>query len=126
MKKSRLFTPGPVSMYPPALNAALEANVHHRTPEFKAVLSDVVGALKRILGSPEHVYLFASSGTGAMETAVTNLFSSGDRVIVASCGKFGERWIELAARFGLNAKILKYEYGSAVPPEDIERELRQH
>src|SRR5947209_750584 len=117
MKKNRLFTPGPVSMYPPALNAALEANVHHRTPEFKAVLSEVIESLKRIFGVTQHLYMFASSGSGAMETAVTNFFSPGDRVIVASCGKFGERWIELATRFGLNSKVLKYPYGSAVVPE---------
>src|SRR3990172_2000580 len=101
MIKSRLFTPGPVSMFPQALTAALHANIHHRTPEFKAILSDVVAALKRTLGNPEHVFLFASSGTGAMESAVTNFFSAGDEVLVASCGKFGERWIELAQRFPL-------------------------
>lgn len=124
MIKKRLFTPGPVSLYPPALNAALEANIHHRTSEFKAILGDVVSSLKRILGDPDHVYLFASSGTGAMETAVTNCFSPGDEVLVASCGKFGERWIELTARFGLKAKVLQYPYGEAVKPEDIEAELK--
>jgi aspartate aminotransferase-like enzyme len=126
MIKKRLFTPGPVSLYPPALNAALEANIHHRTSEFKAILSDVVFSLKRILGDPDHVYLFASSGTGAMESAVTNFFSPGDDVLVASCGKFGERWIELTAQFGLKASILQVPYGEAVNPDVLEKEMKAH
>jgi len=110
MIKSRLFTPGPVSVYPDALTASLDANIHHRTAEFKAILSDVMSRLKWILGNPDQAYLFASSGTGAMEAAVTNLFSSGEEVLVATCGKFGERWVELAQRFGLRSVLLRYEY----------------
>ena len=124
--KTRLFTPGPVSSYPPALSAALEANIHHRTPEFKEILTDVMGALKRVLGGPEHVFLFAASGTGAMESAVTNLFSAGDQVLVASCGKFGERWIELAQRFELQPHILKSPYGSAIRAEEVSAYLSKN
>jgi len=124
--KKRLFTPGPVSLYPPALSASLEANIHHRTPEFKAVLSDVVVSLQRVLGSPDQVYLFASSGTGAMESAVTNFFSAGEDVLVASCGKFGERWIELIERYGLRGTVLKFPYGEAVRPDEIQTALRSN
>src|SRR3990170_2425736 len=124
MIKSRLFTPGPVSLYPPALSVSLEANIHHRTPEFKAILSDVMARLKKILGNPDQAYLFTSSGTGAMESAVSNFFSEGDEVLVASCGKFGERWIELTQRFGLKPSLLKYPYGEAVDPADIEHSLK--
>src|SRR4026207_1037595 len=88
MIKSRLFTPGPVTLYPPALAAALEANIHYRSPEFKEILSKVVASLKWVLGNPDQVFLFASSGSGAMEAAVTNFFSPEDPVIIASCGKF--------------------------------------
>ncbi len=126
MIKKRLFTPGPVSVYPPALSASLESNIHHRTPEFKAILAEVVAALKRILGSPDELYLFASSGTGAMESAVTNFFSAGEEVLVASCGKFGERWIELVERYGLNATISKYAYGEPVQPDEIRAALRSN
>jgi len=124
--KKRLFTPGPVSLYPPALAAALEANIHHRTPEFKAVLSAVIGSLKRLLGNPDQLYLFASSGTGAMEASVVNFFSEGDQVLVASCGKFGERWIELADRFHLKSTVLQFPYGEAVNPTDIENALKSN
>ena len=126
MIKSRLFTPGPVSVYPDALTASLDANIHHRTAEFKAILSDVMSRLKWILGNPDQAYLFASSGTGAMEAAVTNLFSSGEEVLVATCGKFGERWVELAQRFGLRSVLLRYEYGNAVEPEGIDAALKSN
>ena len=126
MMKTRLFTPGPVSAYPPGLSAALEANIHHRTPEFKQILTDVVDSLKRVFGNPDHCFVFASSGTGAMEAAITNFFSPGDAVLVASCGKFGERWIELTQRFGLNSYILKSNYGEPVRASEIGSYLRNN
>jgi len=126
MLKNRLFTPGPVTLYPPALAAALDANIHHRTPEFKEILVDVIAALKRVLGEPDHVFLFASSGSGAMEAAVTNFFSPGDPVLVASCGKFGERWIELARRFGLQTHVLQSAYGEPAHADQIEEFLRKN
>jgi aspartate aminotransferase-like enzyme len=125
MFKNRLFTPGPVTLYPPALAAALEANIHHRTPEFKEILADVVAALKRVLGEPDSTFLFASSGSGAMEAAITNFFSEGDPVLVASCGKFGERWVDLAERFRLNTHILKSEYGQPARANQIEEFLKK-
>jgi aspartate aminotransferase-like enzyme len=126
MIKSRLFTPGPVSVYPPALSAALESNIHHRTAEFKEILADVMASLKKVLGNPEHAFLFAASGSGAMEAAVTNFFSPGEQVVVASCGKFGERWIELTQRFGLTTHILKSSYGDPVRAEEIVAILRKN
>ncbi|MCI0602853.1 alanine--glyoxylate aminotransferase family protein [bacterium] len=126
MIKNRLFTPGPVSVYPPALAAALEANIHHRTPEFKEILWDVMGSLKRVLGEPDHLFLFAASGSGAMEAAVSNFFSPGEEVAVASCGKFGERWIELTQRFGLTTHILKSVYGDPARSEEIAALLRKN
>lgn len=126
MIKKRLFTPGPVSVFPPALWAALESNIHHRSPEFKEVLSQVMASLRRVLGGPEQAFFFASSGSGAMEAAVTNFFSPGDPVLVASCGKFGERWIELTERYGLKARVLKAPYGEAIRPEEIEHAIKEH
>lgn len=126
MIKRRLFTPGPVSAFPPALSAALDGNVHHRTPEFKEILADVVAGLRRIVGEPDQLYLFASSGTGAMEASVANLFSAGDQVLVASCGKFGERWIDLSKAYGLKPTVLQYPYGEPVRPEDIRAALSEN
>jgi aspartate aminotransferase-like enzyme len=124
MMKTRLFTPGPVSAYPPALSAALEANIHHRTAEFKEIFVDVIGSLKRVFGGPDYLFLFSASGTGAMEAAVSNFFSQSDPVLVASCGKFGERWIELTTRFGLNVHVVQFPYGDPIRPEQLQQELR--
>jgi aspartate aminotransferase-like enzyme len=126
MIKKRLFTPGPVSAYPPALQAALDANIHHRTPDFKEILASVMESLRRIFGQPSEIFVFSSSGSGAMEAALTNFFSPGDEVLIATCGKFGERWIDLASRFSLKATILKYPYGEAVQPDDVRSALREN
>lgn len=126
MIKKRLFTPGPVSAYPPALQAALDANIHHRTSDFKEILSSVMASLRRIFGEPAEVFLFTSSGSGAMEAAVTNFFSPREEVLIATCGKFGERWVELAAKFQLKATVLKFPYGEAVNPEDVKKALREN
>ncbi len=76
-----------------------------------------------MLGTSHDVLVFSSSGTGAMEAAVSNLFSRGDKVIVCSAGKFGERWVEIASAFGLEATVLKAEYGEPVTPDRVEAAL---
>ncbi len=126
MIKKRLFTPGPVSAYPPSLQAALDANIHHRTSDFKEILNGVISALRRIFGEPAEMFLLTSSGSGAMEAAVTNFFSHDDEVLIASCGKFGERWIELANKFQLKATVLKFPYGDPVNPDDVRKALREN
>jgi aspartate aminotransferase-like enzyme len=126
MIKKRLFTPGPVSAYPPSLQAALDANIHHRTSDFKEILTNVIDALRRIFGEPAEMFLLTSSGSGAMEAAVTNFFSPGEEVLIASCGKFGERWIELANKFQLKATVLKFPYGDPVNPDDVRKALLEN
>src|SRR5262245_1150021 len=126
MIKKRLFTPGPVSAYPPSLQAALDANIHHRTSDFKEILTSVIDALRRIFGEPAEMFLLTSSGSGAMEAAVTNFFSPSEEVLIASCGKFGERWIELANKFQLKATVLKFPYGEPVNPDDVRKALREN
>lgn len=126
MIKKRLFTPGPVSAYPPSLQAALDANIHHRTSDFKEILTNVIDALRRIFGEPAEMFLLTSSGSGAMEAAVTNFFSPGEEVLIASCGKFGERWIDLANKFQLKATVLKFPYGDPVNPDDVRKALLEN
>jgi aspartate aminotransferase-like enzyme len=126
MIKKRLFTPGPVSAYPPSLQAALDANIHHRTSDFKEILTSVIDGLRRIFGEPAEMFLLTSSGSGAMEAAVTNFFSPGEEVLIASCGKFGERWIDLANKFQLKATVLKFPYGDPVNPDDVRKALSEN
>jgi aspartate aminotransferase-like enzyme len=123
IKKQRLLTPGPTPLHPKALQAMMGADIHHRTQDFRDLYSSVFADLKTVLGTTHDVLILAASGTGAMEAAVTNCFSPGDRVIVCSAGKFGERWGELARAFGLDALILNVPYGSVVEPATLTKAL---
>lgn len=123
IKKQRLLTPGPTPLYPKALQAMMGAEIHHRTQDFRDLYRSVLADLKEVLGTAHEVLILASSGTGAMEAAVANCFSPGDRVIVCCAGKFGERWVELARAFGLNALTLNAPYGSVVEPATLAQAL---
>jgi aspartate aminotransferase-like enzyme len=123
IRKQRLLTPGPTPLYPPALHAMMASDIHHRTEDFRKVYRSVLADLKEVMGTAHDVLMFAASGTGAMDGAVSNLFSRGDKVIVCSAGKFGERWVEIAKAYALDAVVLKAEYGEVVTPERVERAL---
>jgi aspartate aminotransferase-like enzyme len=124
VRKQRLLTPGPTPLYPPALHAMMASDIHHRTEDFRAIYKECLSGLKEVFGTSNDVLCFAASGTGAMDAAVSNLFSNGDKVIVCSAGKFGERWVEIAKAYGLNATVLTAEYGSVIAPEQVEAALR--
>lgn len=126
MLKRFLLTPGPTPVPPQVLAALAEPVVHHRAPRFTEVLENVVAGMKTIYQTRNDVLVFASSGTGAMESSVLNLVSPGEQVIVASAGKFGERWLHLARTWGADVVPLEYEYGTRVDPADVERALDEH
>jgi len=100
------------------------ADIHHRTAEFKALYSKVLAQLKDFVGTKNDVLLMAASGTGAMEAAVSNLTSPGDRVLVLSAGKFGERWISLAKAFGCEVDVVSVPYGKTFDLEEVRRALK--
>jgi aspartate aminotransferase-like enzyme len=124
IKKQRLLTPGPTPLYPPALHAMMASDMHHRTEDFRNVYKSVLADLKEVLATSHDVLIFVSSGTGALDGSVSNFFSRGDKAIVCCAGKFGERWVEIAKAYGLDATVLKAEYGDTVSPERVEQELR--
>ena len=99
------------------------AEIHHRTQDFRDLYLSVLAGLKAVLATANDVLILAASGTGAMEASITNCFSPGDRVIVCSAGKFGERWVELAQAYGLNALVLSVPYGSVVEPATLAKAL---
>ena len=107
IRKTRLLTPGPTPLYPPALHAMMGSDIHHRTEDFRNIYRATLADLKEVMGTSNDVLILVASGTGAMESAVSNLFSRGDKVIVCSAGKFGERWVEMAKAFGLEATVLE-------------------
>jgi aspartate aminotransferase-like enzyme len=123
IRKQRLLTPGPTPLYPPALHAMMASDVHHRTEDFRKAYRSCLADLKEVLGTSHDVLMFAASGTGAMDATVSNLFSKGDKVIVCSAGKFGERWAEITKAYGLDATVLTAPYGQAITSADVERAL---
>ena len=126
MLKKYLLAPGPTPVPPEVLLAMAQPIIHHRTPQFEAVFAEVQAGLQRLFQTREDVLILASSGTGAMEAAVTNTTSPGDRVIVVNGGKFGERWTKIATAYGLAVTELKVEWGRAVEPDAVARALREH
>jgi aspartate aminotransferase-like enzyme len=111
IRKTRLFTPGPTPLLPAAQFAMAAADIHHRTPEFRTLYQKVLAQLKVFVGTQNDVLLLSSSGTGAMEAAVSNLTSAGDKVLVLTAGKFGERWTGLATAFGCQPDVHSAPYG---------------
>jgi len=124
IRKTRLFTPGPTPLLPAAQFAMAAADIHHRTPEFRALFQRVLAQLKIFVGTKNDVLLLSSSGTGAMEASVSNLTSPGDKVLVLSAGKFGERWVALAKAFGCEADVLTAPYGQTFDLDAVKAALK--
>jgi aspartate aminotransferase-like enzyme len=124
IRKTRLFTPGPTPLLPAAQFAMAAADIHHRTPEFRALFQRVLGQLKVFVGTKNDVLLLSSSGTGAMEASVSNLTSPGDKVLVLSAGKFGERWVGLAKAFGCEVDVVSAPYGETFDLEAVRAALK--
>jgi aspartate aminotransferase-like enzyme len=118
-KPEILMTPGPTPVPPAVLLAQGSPLVYHRGPGYGDLLREVTEALRTIMKTTGDVFVFTSSGTGAMESAVANLFSPGDAVVVPVAGYFGERFAKLAGAFGLDVKTIDYEWGQAVKPQDV-------
>lgn len=125
MKKNYLLTPGPTPLPPEVCESLSRPIIHHRTPQFQAILKEAHEGLKYVFQTANDVYILASSGTGGMEAAVTGLLSAGDKVIVVDAGKFGERWTELCQAYGVNAEVIKVEWGKAIDPKVIEAKLKE-
>ncbi len=109
-----LLTPGPTPVPPEIRKVLGQPILHHRTPEFQAILKEVSAGLKEVFGTKEEVYLLTSSGTGAMEAAVVNLFSAGDEVLVIQGGKFGERWAEICQAYGMKVHGFDTPWGKPI------------
>jgi serine---pyruvate transaminase len=121
--KKRLMTPGPTDIPPTVLAEAAKPIMHHRTPQFRKVLTETVAGLKRVFKTTHDLLIFPAAGTGGMEAAVVNLCSPGDHVLVASCGNFGNRWADIAKVFGVQAELYEVEWGQTVSPAEIAKRL---
>ncbi|MDH5683512.1 MAG: alanine--glyoxylate aminotransferase family protein [candidate division WOR-3 bacterium] len=123
-KKYTLFTPGPTEVPDYIYQVMSEPLVYHREQAFAELFDSVGERIKKLLKTKNPVYFLTASGTGAMESAVSNLVSYRERVVIAACGKFGQRWNELCIRYGAYIDDLSVPYGKSVPPEELERRLR--
>jgi serine---pyruvate transaminase len=124
-KPEIIMAPGPTPVPPQVLLAQGSPLVYHRGPGYGAVLREVTEGLKRIMKSGADVLIFASSGTGGLESAVANLFSPGDRVVVPVAGYFGERFAKIARAFKLDVRTIDYDWGKAVKADDVRRALEE-
>jgi len=123
LRKNRLFTPGPTPILPAAQTAMASFAMHHRTADFRALFARVLADLKLFIGTNNDVLVLTASGTGAMEGAVSNLTSPGDKVLVLSAGKFGERWRDLTKAFGCEVEVIGAPYGETFSLDEIRRKL---
>ena len=117
--KRYLITPGPTPIPPEVMAAAAAPMQHHRSPDFRALLTETLARLKTVFATENDVLLFTGSGTAAMESAVANLLSPGDRVVVASAGNFGERWLKLVRAYGIEPVHVDHEWGQRLDPDRI-------
>jgi serine---pyruvate transaminase len=118
-EKQYLITPGPTPVPPEVAAAIAQPVVHHRSPDFKALLSDVLAGLQRVFATQNPVLLMTASGTAAMESAVVNLLGRGERAVVASAGNFGERWAAIAEAHEVEVVHLRGEWGERLDPDTI-------
>jgi serine---pyruvate transaminase len=123
MKKSYLITPGPTPIPPDVAAASALPIIHHRTHEFGAVFDEVSEGLKYVARTKNDSLIITASGSGAMESAVSNVVSAGDKVIVATSGSFGERWIKINQAFGATVVAVKEEWGKPVDPQKVKEAL---
>ncbi|MGZ4318321.1 MAG: pyridoxal-phosphate-dependent aminotransferase family protein [Gaiellaceae bacterium] len=124
-EKRYLMTPGPTPAPPEVLAAIAQPVVHHRGPDFKQLYGECLERLGQVFRTESEVLLFGGSGTGTMESAVANLCSPGDRVLVVSAGYFGERWAAIAEAYGADVDHLRYDWGEIPSAEDAAARLRE-
>jgi aspartate aminotransferase-like enzyme len=124
-KPEIIMAPGPTPVPPEVFLAQGAPIVYHRGPGYGNLLRSVTESLKELFKTENDVVVIASSGTGGLESAVANLFSPGDRVVVPAAGYFGERFVKIARAFGLDVREIAYEWGKAVHPADVEAAIRE-
>src|SRR3990172_8409875 len=117
------MTPGPTQVPPQVLLAQAQPVPYHRGPRYGALLKWCADALRRIMFTSNDVLFFTGSGTLGMESAVVNLCSPGDRILVCDTGNFGERFLKIAKTYGVDAAPLTYEWGQTVQAPDVARRM---
>ena len=124
-EKRYLMTPGPTPAPPEVLAAIGQPVIHHRGPDYRQLYGEALGRLQEVFRTEQEVLLFGGSGSGAMESAVANLCSPGDPVLVVSAGYFGERWAAIANAYGSEVDHLRYAWGEIPSADEVMARLRE-
>jgi aspartate aminotransferase-like enzyme len=122
--KQYLMAAGPTPLPPAVSQVMAEPILYHRAPAFIEIYARVLERLPAVFRTENRVLGFAASGSGAMESGVANLVGAGEPALVASCGKFGERWLELCEAFGGDVEHLAVEWGEAISPDDLDAAIK--
>src|ERR1700758_4688394 len=123
LHKNRLFTPGPTPLLPAAQTAMASFTAHHRTADFKALFQRVLADMQEFIGTKNDVLVLACSGSGVMEASVSNLTSPGDKILVLTAGKFGERWTALGKASGCKGDGVSKPYGETFALDEVRGRL---
>lgn len=126
MAKARLFTPGPTPVPEETLSELAKPVTYHRTSEQKSVFGEVIDHLKYVFQTKNEVIILTSSGTGGMESAVSNVLAPGQKAILLTAGRWGERWKGVLKAFGANLIVVDAPYGKAIEPSRLEEALALH
>ncbi len=126
MKHTYLMTPGPSPLAPQVREALGKDIIHHRTEEFRSILQEAHQGLKDVFMTKNPVLIFASSGTGAMEAAVSNFLSKDDKALVITGGKFGERWQQICKSFGVETVVLDVEWGQSPSVDEVKNIIERN
>lgn len=121
-----LMIPGPTQVPDRVLRAMAKPMINHRGSEFGAIFKEATEGLKGVFQTKNDVLIFPCSGTGALEASIVNALSPGDKALVVSIGAFGERVADICKAFGINAEVLKYEWGLPANPKDIKEKLEKN
>lgn len=124
--KSRLFTPGPTPVPEDTLLELARPVGYHRSPEAKAILAEVTEDLKYVYQTSQPVMTLTCSGTGGMESAVVNALAAGEKAILLTAGRWGERWRGILKAYGAEIVAVEVPYGQAVTPEMLQKALAEH
>jgi len=122
---ANLRIPGPTPLHPQVLSSLSKQMISHRGKSYEKIHQEVVENLQYFFQTKNPIYLLTASGTAGLETAVVNFFSPGDTVVFFTCGEFGNRWSEIARSFKLDVTQVKFDEGTGVRKETVEKTLSE-
>lgn len=123
--KTFLMIPGPTPVPESVMLEIAKHPIGHRSSEFSSILKEVYENLKYVFQTKNDVFMFTSSGTGAMCAALENLVNEGDKVLCLSLGNFGNRWAKIAESRGADVEKIEVEAGQVIDPEVLKKRLAE-